>query len=94
MRREDVAPVASAVVALSGALRVWQTRDDSVAQPEVVGAGVRAVTAIDTALAELYLLRGRLVREQLVNERAAIARLDALLGRNAADRVSRVGSGR
>jgi hypothetical protein len=89
MRREEVALVASAVAALSGALRIWQDRDDSIAQPEVIGAGVRAVAAIDTALAELHLLRGRLVREQLASERAAIARFDALMGRNATRRASR-----
>jgi hypothetical protein len=89
MRREDVAPVASAVVELAGALRVWETRDDSIAQPHVTVAGNRALEAIDRALRELHRLRGELITEYRRSEDIAAVRVDALLARCRAERRER-----
>lgn len=70
---------------LGAALAVWATRDDSKAQPGVSEAGHTAVEAIDAMLAELHRARQRLVGEVRQHQDAAMARVDALLGRDRDD---------
>ena len=66
---------------LAAALALWETRDDTIAQPDVRRAANRAMDAIDAMLAELYGARSRLVGEIRAADDIAAARVDALLER-------------
>ncbi len=75
---------------LAAAAAIWETRDDTVPQPEVRRAANTAMDAIDTLLAELHLMRARLVSEIRQADNATAARADAMLerGRQAAAQVT------
>ena len=64
---------------LAVALALWETRDDTKAQPEVRRAGNTAMDAIDAMLADLHAMRSRLVREIRASDDANATRADALL---------------
>ena len=64
---------------LGVALAQWAARDDTRAEPEVRRAANTAMDAIDSALAELYELRARLVTEIRAADDATAARVDAML---------------
>ncbi len=66
---------------LGVALAQWMARDDSGAEPEVRRAANTAMDMIDAMLAELHLLRSRLVSEIRVSDDATAARVDELLAR-------------
>jgi hypothetical protein len=65
--------------ALSVALAIWATRDDSKAQPEVRRAANTAMDGIDAMLAELHQARSRLITEMRQSDDAAMARTEILL---------------
>ncbi len=67
---------------LDAALALWETRDDTKAQPGVRRAASDAVDAIDAALRELHGIRSRLIPEIRASDDAAMARADALLARH------------
>jgi hypothetical protein len=71
---------------LDAALALWETRDDTKAQPGVRRAASDAVDAIDAALRELHGIRSRLIPEIRASDDAAMARADALL----ADALERI----
>ncbi len=60
-------------------LAIWETRDDSKAQPEIRRHANDAVDAIDGMLAELTSVRSRLVTEIRASDDATAARVDAML---------------
>jgi hypothetical protein len=64
---------------LETALALWATRDDTKAQPEVRDAASDATDAIDTAIRELYGIRGQLIPEVRASDDAATARAEELL---------------
>jgi hypothetical protein len=66
--------------ALSTALALWATRDDSKPQPEVRRAASAAVDAIDGMLADLHTARAALIGGMRASDDAAAARVDQLLG--------------
>ena len=66
---------------LETALALWATRDDTKAQPEVRDAASDAIDAIDTAIRELYGIRGQLIPEVRASDDAAMARAEELLRR-------------
>ena len=68
------------VNALALALRQWAGRDDSRAETRLRRAAGEALDVIDGLLAELQVMRGRLVSEVRVSDDAAMARSEALLG--------------
>ena len=65
---------------LIAGLIVWHDRDDSRPEPEARRAASIAVDMIDTMLAELHSLRGRLIAETRAADDATDARVDTLLG--------------
>jgi hypothetical protein len=71
--------VGQRVTELRNGLALWETRDDTKAQPAIRRAGAAAVNAIDAQLAELYRLRARLVSEIRQSDDAAAARVDRML---------------
>jgi hypothetical protein len=81
--------------ALTAALGLWATRDDSKPQPEVRRAASTALDAIDAMLRDLHLMRARLVGEIREADAATAARADALLSRarQAAAQVTEAGDG-
>ncbi len=72
-------------VTLLDDLALWETRDDSKAQPAVTRAGYDAVDTIDALTRDLYRLRERLVGEIRASDDAAIARTDWLLRQQESD---------
>ena len=66
---------------LETALALWETRDETRAQPGVRQAANDAVDAVDAALRELHGLRSRLVPEIRAADDAAMARTGELLRR-------------
>jgi len=68
-------------VVLGVALAQWMARDDSRAEPEVRRAANTAMDMVDAMLAELHLLRARLVSEIRGSDEATAARVDDLLAR-------------
>lgn|GEM_PF-1274076 len=66
---------------LGVALAQWMARDDSRAEPEVRRAANTAMDMVDAMLAELHLLRARLVSEIRGSDEATAARVDDLLAR-------------
>jgi hypothetical protein len=73
-------PLQSHVDRLSDALIVWESRDDTKAQPGVRQAATTAVASIDALLGELHRMRSTLVTEIRISDDAADARVDALRG--------------
>jgi hypothetical protein len=68
---------------LSAAAALWAMRDDTKAQPAVRRAANDAVSAIDSAVRDLHLVRARLLGEIRASDDATAARVDALIvGRN------------
>ena len=65
---------------LGVALAQWMARDDTRAEPEVRQAANTAMDMIDAMLAEIHLLRARLVTEIRASDDATAARVDAMLG--------------
>ena len=68
-------------IILGAALGLWETRDDSKAQPQVRQAANRAMDTIDAMLRDLHAMRSRLVSEIRVSDDATAARVDATLAR-------------
>jgi hypothetical protein len=68
---------------LSVALRQWEDRDDSKAQPDVRRAANTAMAAIDGMLRDLHAMRARLVSEIRGSDDATAARVDAMLAASA-----------
>jgi hypothetical protein len=66
---------------LAVSLAIWETNDDTKAQPEVRRAANDAMDAIDAMLRELYGLRSQLVTEIRAADDATAARVDELLAR-------------
>ena len=66
---------------LGVALAQWMARDDSRAEAEVRRAANTAMDMLDAMLAELHLLRSRLVGEIRESDDQAAVRVDALLAR-------------
>jgi hypothetical protein len=64
---------------LETALALWVTRDDAKAQPDIRQAANDAIDAIDTAIRELYGIRGQLIPEVRASDDAATARAEELL---------------
>jgi hypothetical protein len=64
---------------LAAALMLWDTRDDTKAQPDVRQAANDAMDAIDAALRQLHGIRSRLVSEIRDSDDASTARAEALL---------------
>jgi hypothetical protein len=66
---------------LSVNLAIWETRDDSIPQPEVRTAANKAMDAIDGMLRDLYLMRSRLIDEIRESDDATDKRTEELLAR-------------
>lgn len=73
------APETAALAAILEALAVWETRDDTKAQPEVRRSANTAMDAIDSMVALMYRLRSRLVTEIRASDDATAVRVDAML---------------
>lgn len=68
---------------LGVALAQWMARDDGQADADARRAANTAMDMIDAALAELHLLRARLVGEIRASDDQAAARVDAMLASQA-----------
>jgi hypothetical protein len=66
---------------LETALALWESRDDTKAQPAVRQAANDAIDAIDAALRELHGVRAQLVGEIRVSDDATAVRAADLLAR-------------
>lgn len=66
---------------LGPALALWETRDDTKAQPGIRQAANDAVDAIDAALRELHGIRSRLIPEMRSSDDATAVRADEMLAR-------------
>ncbi len=66
---------------LGVALAQWMARDDSRAEPEVRRAANTAMDMVDAMLAEIHLLRSRLVGEIRASDDQTAVRVDAMLAR-------------
>jgi hypothetical protein len=85
-------PYGDALLSLGGvldevedALALWETRDDTLPQPDIRRAAAGAMAGIDRAMTELHGIRERLAAEICASDAAAAARADALLRRGQDD---------